>query len=432
MHRLGVGWSLRRTLSATNPIELCLSTVERMARNVKRWRGGDQPLRSPATACAKPRRNSAREGVSGTRNLASRIDRLNPYTLCDMQQSWGRRNQLKPGTTFGVEEFLFVFAIQSFLRIRRPWIEQIRASHNIRRINELDLQKQALGLEEWAFTCTRAHGISATGRTLVDRLGNVATTTQAEMRSESALSSISLSMESPRHVACQRVSIIIPIYNERQYVERILQRVEAAPLPDGLEKEIIMVDDGSTDGTTLVLEGLHRDRTLKVHHSVLNFGKGTAIRVGLHYASGEFILIQDGDLEYDPNEYGELLKPLIAGEADVVYGSRFIGKLSGMRWQNYLANKVLTWLANILFGAKITDEATGYKAFRRDVLLQVQLRCKRFEFCPEVTAKVRKKGFRIHEVPISYEGRTAQQGKKIRLKDGLEAVWTLFRCRFRD
>ena len=141
VHRLGVGWSLRRTLSATNPIELCLSTVERMARNVKRWRGGDQPLRLPATACAKPRRNSAREGVSGTRNLASRIDRLNPYTLCDMQQSWGRRNQLKPGTTFGVEEFLFVFAIQSFLRIRRPWIEQIRASHNIRRINELDLQK---------------------------------------------------------------------------------------------------------------------------------------------------------------------------------------------------------------------------------------------------------------------------------------------------
>jgi len=228
------------------------------------------------------------------------------------------------------------------------------------------------------------------------------------------------------------VSLIIPIYNESQYVERILARVQAAPLPQGMKKEIIVVDDGSTDGTTVILDQLHHGRTLKVHHSVLNFGKGTAIRVGLHYATGDIILVQDGDLEYDPNEYGKLLQPLIEGKADVVYGSRFLGKLSGMRWQNYLANKILTMTANLLYGASITDEATGYKAFRREALLQVPLKCKRFEFCPEVTAKVRKRRMRILEVPITYEGRSVQEGKKIRFLDGLEAFWTLIRYRFAD
>jgi len=232
--------------------------------------------------------------------------------------------------------------------------------------------------------------------------------------------------------ARKTVSIIVPMYNERQYVESILERVQTAPLPAGIEKEIIVVDDGSTDGTTLVLDELQQHRTLTVHHSVLNFGKGTAIRVGLHYATGDFILIQDGDLEYDPNEYGKLLGPLMEGKADVVYGSRFLGKLRGMRWQNYLANKILSVMANLLYGAKITDEATGYKAFRREALLQIRLNCKRFEFCPEVTAKVCKRGFRIAEVPITYEGRTAQQGKKIKFSDGLQAIWTLLRYRVND
>jgi glycosyltransferase involved in cell wall biosynthesis len=236
----------------------------------------------------------------------------------------------------------------------------------------------------------------------------------------------------PSQVTTKLVSVIIPIYNEHQYVERILERVQAAPLPEGLQREIIVVDDGSTDGTTIILGNLHESLPLKVHHSVLNFGKGTAIRIGLHYATGDFILVQDGDLEYDPSEYGKLLEPLIRGEADVVYGSRFKGKLAGMRWQNFLANKILTGLSNLLYGAEITDEATGYKAFRKGVLQQVRLQCKRFEFCPEVTAKLRKKGFRIAEVPITYEGRTAQQGKKIKFSDGLQAVWTLLRYRFTD
>jgi dolichol-phosphate mannosyltransferase len=230
----------------------------------------------------------------------------------------------------------------------------------------------------------------------------------------------------------QTVSIIIPIYNEAQYVERILDRVQSAPIPVNLNREIIVVDDGSTDGTATLLESIEGHRTIKVHRSVLNFGKGTAIRVGLHYATGDYILIQDADLEYDPNEYEKLLAPLLDGRADVVYGSRFLGNLTGMRWRNYAANKLLSFFSNALFHAQITDEATGYKVFRKNVLAGMTLRCKRFEFCPEVTAKLRKAGFRIHEVPISYEGRSVKDGKKIKLRDGWAAIWTLVKYRFID
>ena len=239
-----------------------------------------------------------------------------------------------------------------------------------------------------------------------------------------------LAVESPEHKVRQTLSIIIPIYNERQYVEKILERVRSAPIPPDLNREIIVVDDGSTDGTTTLLDSLEGDRTIKVHRSILNFGKGTAIRVGLHYATGDYILIQDADLEYDPNEYKQLLNPLIDGRADVVYGSRFMGSVHGMRWQNLLANKMLSSLSNLLYDAHITDEATGYKVFRRQVLAEMNLRCKRFEFCPEITARVRKAGFQIYEVPISYEARTAKDGKKIKLRDAWEAFWTLIKYRF--
>jgi glycosyltransferase involved in cell wall biosynthesis len=227
-----------------------------------------------------------------------------------------------------------------------------------------------------------------------------------------------------------RVSIIIPIYNEIQHVETLLQRVIAAPLPPGCEKEIIVIDDGSTDGTTQLLKRLCEEQVIRFHESILNFGKGTALRIGIRMATGQIILVQDGDLEYDPNEYGKLIEPILAGQADVVYGSRFRGSVDGMMLPNLLANKILTLSANVLYGAGITDEATAYKVFRREVLGRIQLECKRFEFCPEVTAKVRKLGVRIHEVPISYNGRTTEQGKKIRWRDGVEAMYTLLRYRF--
>jgi dolichol-phosphate mannosyltransferase len=233
-----------------------------------------------------------------------------------------------------------------------------------------------------------------------------------------------------KEVKHQTVSVIIPIYNEHLYVERILGRVRSAPLPPGWNKEIIVVDDGSTDGTTSILEEINSDRTLKIHQSVLNFGKGTAVRIGLRYATGEIVLVQDGDLEYDPDEYPKLLEPIVEGRADVVYGSRFLGSCDGMRLPNLIANKLLSLLSRVLYGATITDEATGYKAFRRSVIERIDLRCKRFEFCPEVTAKILKLGYEIHEVPISYRGRSVSEGKKIRLRDGFEAIWTLLKYRF--
>jgi len=227
-----------------------------------------------------------------------------------------------------------------------------------------------------------------------------------------------------------KVSIIIPVYNELGSLPLVLRRVLDAPLPEGCEKEIILVDDGSTDGTTELVEQYRGTPLVLVHHSVVNFGKGAAIRVGLAKASGDIILIQDGDLEYDPQDYSRVLEPLVTGKATVVYGSRFLGRLRGMKWANWLANKILTLAANLLFNARITDEATAYKAFRAQVLRSLRLRCLRFEFCPEVTAKIRRLGHTIHEVPISYNARGILEGKKIRWQDGFEALWTLVKCRF--
>jgi dolichol-phosphate mannosyltransferase len=227
-----------------------------------------------------------------------------------------------------------------------------------------------------------------------------------------------------------KVSIIIPVYNEINALDEVMRRVLSAPLPPGVDREVVVVDDGSTDGTTQLLEKYHGEPLVLVHHSPVNFGKGAALRIGITKATGDFILIQDGDLEYDPNDYIRVLTPLVEGRANVVYGSRFQGRPKNMRFANWLANKILTATANILFGSKITDEATAYKAFDAAVLKGIRLRCIRFEFCPEVTAKVRRLGHAIHEVPISYNARGILEGKKIRWQDGVEALWTLFRYRF--
>ena len=221
-----------------------------------------------------------------------------------------------------------------------------------------------------------------------------------------------------------RVSVIVPVYNEVAHLEDLLRAVLASPVP----KEIVIVDDGSTDGTREKLRAMPPvdDVTIVFHEK--NCGKGASIRTALSYARGEYILIQDSDLEYDPQDYPALLRPLREGKTNVVYGVRPDRPERGLRF--FLGAKLLTHLANLLYGAGIHDEATCYKVFRSSVLARVGLECRRFEFCPEVTAKLCRMGETIDEVPITYKPRSALEGKKIRHSDGWLAIWTLIRYRF--
>jgi len=229
-----------------------------------------------------------------------------------------------------------------------------------------------------------------------------------------------------------KLSIIIPVYDEKNTILEILDRVAEAPLPKEITaKEIIAVDDGSTDGTRELLEQARKDGVIVLGHEK-NRGKGAAIRTALERASGDIILIQDADLEYDPRDYPTLLTPIIENRVKVVYGSRFIGSRMAMFFWHMLANKMLTLMTNILYDAILSDMETGYKAFRADVIKNIPLHSRRFDFEPEITAKVLKRGNRIYEVPISYFGREYREGKKIGLKDGFVAVWTLLKYRIVD
>ena len=220
------------------------------------------------------------------------------------------------------------------------------------------------------------------------------------------------------------VSVIVPVYNEVAHLEDLLQAVQASPV----QKEIIIVDDGSTDGTREKLQALAPQDDVSIIFHERNCGKGASIRTALEYAHGEFVLIQDSDLEYDPHDYPALLDPLRTGNANVVYGVRPDRPERGLRF--FLGAKFLTHLTNLLYRAGIHDEATCYKVFRRALLQGIRLECRRFEFCPEVTAKLCRIGERIDEVPISYHPRSAVEGKKIRHADGWLAIWTLIHYRF--
>lgn len=221
------------------------------------------------------------------------------------------------------------------------------------------------------------------------------------------------------------LSVLIPAFNERDTIVQTLERVRAL----GPEVEIVVVDDASTDGSSELLE--RQAGIVLVRHPV-NQGKGMAIRTALEHATGDVVAIQDADLEYDPQDLPRLMEPIERGEARVVYGSRFLRGRPRMRLPNYVCNRLLAWGANLLFGARLTDEATCYKVFDRKLIRSIKLDCRRFEFCPEVTAKVRKRGERIVELPISYAPRSYDSGKKIRAWDGVVAFWTLLKYRFID
>ncbi len=228
-----------------------------------------------------------------------------------------------------------------------------------------------------------------------------------------------------------KVSIIIPVFNERETLKELLKRVEQANF-SGLEKEIIMVDDCSKDGTTEILKEL--SKTYKVLYHEKNQGKGAAIRTAVKEATGDFVVIQDADLEYSPDDYDKLLPLLISNEADVVYGSRFKNSDNSENFilKNKIANLFLTMLMNILYGSAITDMETCYKAFKREFIQGITIKSNRFDFEPEITAKVLKKKARLVEIPISYNGRGHEEGKKINWKDGIQAILTIIKYRFTD
>ena len=224
------------------------------------------------------------------------------------------------------------------------------------------------------------------------------------------------------------LSVIMPVYNEKETLSEILAQVRAVDL----EKEIVVVDDGSTDGTRAILREEEKKGDLKVIYHEANQGKGAAVRTGLEHASGDFIIIQDADLEYDPREYPKLLKPILEGQAEVVYGSRSLVFKETMFFLQSLGNKIVTLATNLLYGIALSDMETCYKVFRAEVIKSIPLHSRRFEFEPEITAKLLKRGYRIHEVPISYKGREYHEGKKLTWRDGITALWTLLKYRFVD
>ena len=225
------------------------------------------------------------------------------------------------------------------------------------------------------------------------------------------------------------LSVLIPVYNEASTIAEVIARVQAT----GLADEIVVVDDGSKDESREVLAGYEGDKSIRVILHQKNMGKGAALRTAIEAATGDIMLVQDADLEYDPAEYSALLQPLVDGRADVVYGSRFLaGMPEGILPQSAAANKILTFMTNVLYGNKLTDMETCYKVFRREVVAGMHLRANRFDFEPEFTAKVLKRRVRVVEVPISFNPRQYTEGKKIGPWDGVMAIWALLKYRVVD
>lgn len=224
-----------------------------------------------------------------------------------------------------------------------------------------------------------------------------------------------------------KLSVIVPVYNEKNTLRQIIDRVQAVDL----EKEIIIVDDCSSDGTRDILPSFTK-QNIKVFLQDKNQGKGAAIRRGIEEATGDYVIIQDADLEYDPQEYLKLVIPIIEGKAQVVYGSRFLGAHKFSTLSHFLGNKMLTWITDLLYESTLTDMETCYKLIPAKLIKSIPLRANRFDFEPEITAKILKRGIKIKEIPISYKGREFSEGKKISWKDGFAAIWALLKYRFYD
>lgn len=224
------------------------------------------------------------------------------------------------------------------------------------------------------------------------------------------------------------ISVLIPVYNEKATIREVVRRVQEQPY----DKELIIVDDASTDGTRDLLRESQWADNVHIHYHDVNMGKGAGIRTGAQHARGEIIIIQDADLEYNPSDFATVLRPILDGVADVVYGSRFLGIHRAFMLHHYIGNKLLTLITNVLYNNMLTDMETGYKAFRAPILKNITIRSNRFDFEPEITAKVLKRGYKIYEVPIYYAGRDYAEGKKITWRDGFSAMWALLRFRFTD
>ena len=224
------------------------------------------------------------------------------------------------------------------------------------------------------------------------------------------------------------LSVIIPVYNEVNTIEEVIARVQAT----GLVSEIVLVDDGSTDGSTEILKKYQGKDGFQVIICEKNGGKGSAVREGIKAAKSTYAIIQDADFEYDPQDYAKLMPVIKSGEADVVYGSRFMESTKYFYFRSLAANKLLTFLTNVLYHTKLTDMETCYKLFKVADVREIPLHSRRFEFEPELTTKLLKRGYKIKEVPISYSGRSYDEGKKIKPQDGFIALWTLFKYRFVD
>lgn len=230
-----------------------------------------------------------------------------------------------------------------------------------------------------------------------------------------------------------KLSIIIPVYNEEATILEVLRQVMHIDIGT-LAREVIVINDSSTDGTGKVLEAKAKKLypSLKVYHHAINQGKGAALRTGFDHATGDIIIVQDADLEYHPSDIPIVIEPILRGETQVVYGSRLIDPNVKMYWLHYIGNQVLTMVTNVLYLTKITDMETGYKAFTKEVKNKLHLRANRFDFEPEITAKIIKAGYTIKEIPIKFSPRTFEEGKKITWRDGMKALWYLIKYRFVD